>query len=179
MDHPEYVSAIGTIAIETIELELELAKLFARVLNVSVVVGRAVFLSPKSEQARLDMLRNAAEAAFRKKRANAAPSHVHGRQKSTALRKVNRVIDRSQNAFNHRNRVTHDEWDVPDGEQVAVRKSVDGRLSRATSVVPLSELHAHTMLPRRLIDDVSKLSAELRLRPPNMIDLSMPSTKSD
>ena len=62
--HPEHTRLIGMIAIETGNLELALADVFARMLSIPLRIGRAVYLTPQASHARLDILKNAARAEF-------------------------------------------------------------------------------------------------------------------
>jgi hypothetical protein len=47
--HPEYVTAIGMIALEIVDLELELSVLFSRMLMVSPKVAEAATLKQASK----------------------------------------------------------------------------------------------------------------------------------
>lgn len=111
VNYPKYAEAIGIIAVETVDLEFVLATLLASVLHVREKVGRAIFLAPKSEQARLDILRDAANAEF-ESNPRALPGAIVEKQKARALRKVSKIILRSQDAMNRRHRTVHDQWDV-------------------------------------------------------------------
>ena len=73
--HPEYVKSIGMVSLEAIALELRLALLLARMLSIPLKTAQAIYLTPKAEQTRLDILRNAAHAEFSvtPSKANSAP----------------------------------------------------------------------------------------------------------
>src|ERR1700687_493469 len=89
--HPEHVRLIGMIAIETGNLEIALADLFARMLSIPLRIGRAVYLTPQSAQARLDILVNAAKAEFdRPMRAK-----VLREQYADAFKQVNTIRNRA------------------------------------------------------------------------------------
>lgn len=62
--HPEHVRAIGMISIENANLEHSLARLFATMLFISVPVGHAIYLTPKSAIARIEIFENAAKRAL-------------------------------------------------------------------------------------------------------------------
>ena len=88
-DHPEYVKANGMVSLEAIALEIRLSQLLARMLSISVRTAQAIYLTPKAEQTRIDIFRNAAHAAL-----SLPPSKKDsfiGKQKSYALKKVNDI----------------------------------------------------------------------------------------
>jgi hypothetical protein len=176
-DHPDYVEAIGMISIETVALELELAGLFARLLLLRLSTGRAIFLAPKNERTRLDILRDAANAELGPTPLQ-PPGSVLERQKAEALAKVKDIIARSQDAINHRHRVIHDEWDVSDDNKEITRRLVDGKVTRPSKRIPISELRGQIKTLRILIDDVYELAVKFRRHPPTMIDLKNSSTNS-
>jgi hypothetical protein len=62
--YPDHIKAIGMIALETVDLEIELAVLFSTMLRLSSAVAEAIYMTPKSEQARLEVLKNTAIALF-------------------------------------------------------------------------------------------------------------------
>jgi predicted RNA-binding protein YlxR (DUF448 family) len=99
--HPKHVALIGMIAIETGNLEIALATLFARMLSVPMRTGRAVYLTPKAAHAQLDILRNAAKAAFDRK----VKSKELNDQYKEALAKVTGIISRAGKANDKRNRI--------------------------------------------------------------------------
>jgi hypothetical protein len=177
VDYPKHVEAIGMIAIETVDLELELAGLFAQMLMLKPSVGRAIFLSPKSEQARLDIFRDAANAEF-SPNPRAKPKSPLEQQKAAALSKVKGMISRSQDAVNRRHRVIHDEWEVSDVDQEIQRRVVDGKVTREAKPTPINELEDQIHSLRVLIDDVYDLAREFRARPPRMIDMKKSTTKA-
>jgi hypothetical protein len=126
VDHPEYVKAIGLISVETIDLEVRLANLFARMVGIPLRIGQAIYLTPKQEQTRMDILRNAANAALSTPpRAN--PKSALVRQKAEALKKVERIIARGETLIRKRHRVVHDEWTFSEKEKKVTRRLVDGR----------------------------------------------------
>jgi hypothetical protein len=69
---PEHVRAIGMISIENANLflEYELADLFFRILQIRPHVGRAIYLTPKSAIARIEIFENASKAVLAPKTEN-------------------------------------------------------------------------------------------------------------
>jgi len=61
-EHPAYVQAIGMVCLEEVALELRLSLLLARLLAIPLRTANAIYLTPKAEQTRLDILRNVAHA---------------------------------------------------------------------------------------------------------------------
>ena len=53
---PRFVKAIGMVSIETSALEYFLAELFGHILFISTPVAQAIYLTPRSATARVDIL---------------------------------------------------------------------------------------------------------------------------
>jgi hypothetical protein len=104
--HPQHARLIGMIAIETGNLELALADLFARMLSIPLRIGRAVYLTPQSSAARLHILKNAARAEFERP----MRSKTMKDQYASALKRVLDIHDRADKAIIRRHRVVHDSW---------------------------------------------------------------------
>lgn len=168
--HTEYCTAIGTIALEVVDLELELSVLFARMLMLTPKVGESIYMTPKSDRARLDILRNAAEAVFATK-ANVKSSSALARRKIVAREKVVSIEKRCRALIEERHRVIHDDWYISKDTQEIKRMMVDGKLTREGIKVTLDELDSILQKLRALIDDVSKLSEEFKKKPPLMVPL--------
>jgi hypothetical protein len=165
------------ILIETVDLEVQLASLFARMLSISPRVGRAIMLAPKSEQARLDILKHAAEAAFFISPKAEKDSEL-SQQKQKALERVLKIVSKSQDLMNKRHRIAHDEWAVLDENNEIRRIPVSGKLKREEVAVPINELEDHILSIRTCIDDAHKLASDFREHPPTMADLRKSSTNS-
>ena len=175
-DHPAYVAAIGMVSLEAVAMELRLALLFARSLMLSLRTAQAIYLTPKAEQTRIDIFRNAVQAAF-----YVPPSRQKGElwdQKKRALNDINAIIDRAEKLIRQRHRIIHDEWNYSDKERSVTRKLVDGRVGRKQSPVRETELNDLIYEMRRVIDDAYDLSERFRKSPPLMANLRSDSTKS-
>src|SRR5882672_5900942 len=96
--HPEHVRLIGMIAVESGNLEIALASLLGRMVMISPRVGRAVYLTLQAAHARLDILKNAAKAAFDRP----ARSKVLSKQYAEALKRVIDIANRASAAINKR-----------------------------------------------------------------------------
>jgi hypothetical protein len=122
-DRPDYVQNIGMVALEAVDLELRLASLFARMIGIKIRVAQAIYLSPKAEQARMDIIRNAAKATYHTKPSDTG---VLSKQKQHALTKVERLLARSEKLIRQRHRVIHDEWNISEKEKEVTRRIVGG-----------------------------------------------------
>jgi hypothetical protein len=170
--HLDYVQAIGMVSIETVDLELRLADLFARTIGVSLRVGQSIFLSPKAEQIRIDIFRNAAHAEFATApRAN--PNHTLIKQKRQALAKIDKLLNRSLDLIRVRHRIIHDDWNISDKEKVVTRRHLDGAIGRERTPIKITELEQHIRSLRVLIDDIYALSVEFKARHPSMASMAI------
>jgi hypothetical protein len=170
--YPEYVTAIGMIALEIVDLELELSVLFARMLIITPKVGEAIYMTPKNDRARLDILQNAADAVFATK-SKGKPTSTLAKQKTAAREKVTAIVKRCRASIEERHRVIHDDWYISSETQEIKRVMVDGRPPKDGTKVTLDELNAILKKLRTLIDDVSKLSEEFKKSPPQMVSMAL------
>ena len=166
---PDYVELIGMVALEVVDLEIRLANLFGHVVGVSQRIAQAIYFSPKAEQARMDVIRNATNAAF-------ATSPLErgsvARQKREALAKVEDILERSEKLIRKRHRVIHDEWNISDKEKIVTRRLVGGELKRPRVPVDKKELSEMIEQLRELIDSVYALSQEFKAHPPTMASMA-------
>jgi hypothetical protein len=172
--HPEHVRFIGMIAVESGNLELELAGLFARMVMIPLRIGRAVYLTPHSAHARLDILKNAAKAAFDRP----TRSTVLRLQYAEALKRVIDIANRASASINKRHRLVHDSWGYNDDDREVSRLMIDGNPDRESASVPISELKDQLSVLRNLISEAGTLAREFRKRPPLMVDLRNSPTNS-
>jgi hypothetical protein len=169
--HPDHVRLIGMISIENANLEMELAALFARTLFIPLRVGRAVYLTPLSAHARLDIFRNAAKAAFGGARVTKKKKH--------ALKRIEDILNRSSTAINKRHRVIHDSWGYNEDDDEVSRLTIDGNPDRESLSVPLDDLKSQLKELRQLIDNIGSLRREFRNDPPLLTDLKKLTTHSE
>ena len=174
--HPEYVQAIGMVALEAVAMELRLANLLARMLGLPSRIGQAIYLTPKSETSRLEILQNAAHA-----RLAVSPSKRDsylGKQKMRALKDVNDICGRAKSLILKRHRIVHDEWNYSDKEKKVTRRVIDGVPGRERIAVPKTEIDDLVRSMRVLIDDALDLTNSFRNHPPFMASLRNDSTNS-
>lgn len=175
-DHSEYVKAIGMVALEAVAMELRLANLLATMLGLPQRIGQAIYLTPKSETTRIEILRNAAHS-----RLAVSPSKKNsmlGKQMIKALSDVNKICSRAQDIINQRHRTIHDEWNYSDTEKKVTRRMIDGVPGRARVPVPKTEIDDLIRRMRELIDDALDLTNSFRDHPPFMASLRIDSTNS-
>lgn len=166
---PAYVQKIGMIVLETVDLEVRLARMFRYIIDVPTRTAQAIYFSPKAEQARMDILRNSALAAFHVK---PSATGTLARQKRKALEKVERLLARSEKLIRKRHRIVHDEWNVSEADKTVTRRLIGGELNRKRDPVQEEELDNLLKSLRELIDDVYDLSEEFRQRPPSMVSMA-------
>ena len=169
--HQDYVAAIGMISLEVVALELRLALLLARTLSIPVRTAQAIYLTPKAEQTRIDILRNVAHAALSVTASKKSSSL--GRQKLRALGDINEILNRAERLIRDRHRVIHDEWNYSDSEKVVTRKLIDGRQGREVVPIHIEKLNALIRDIRLLIDDVYALSKCFKASPPTMASVKL------
>jgi hypothetical protein len=172
-DHVDYVNAIGMVSLETVDLELELAHLFARMLGISLKLGRSIYMSPKAELTRLDIFQNTAEEALSLHH-RAKKDSALSQQKIKALQKIKNLLHRSRELIVQRHRVIHDEWDVEGEEKEVRRLRLDGVKGREYEKIPKANLEDHVYKIRALIDDTYDLALDFRKHPPLMVDMGKP-----
>tara|TARA_R110000868_G_scaffold2930_2_gene19917 strand:+ start:481 stop:981 length:501 start_codon:yes stop_codon:yes gene_type:complete len=164
------------VSLETIALEIQLAGVLARMIGIPLRIGQAIYLSPKSEHSRLDILRNAAQS-----RLAVAPGKEKtelGMQQIKALKQVTKIVRRASDLVNRRHRVVHDEWNFSDREKAVTRKKLDGKPGNPRVAIPLTEVGLLVTDMRKLIDDAHALAESFREHPPFMARLKKDSTKS-
>ena len=170
--HPEHARLIGMIAIESGNLELELAGLFGRMLMIPLRIGRAVYLTPQAAHARLAVLKNAARAEFDRP----TRSKTMREKYASALKRVIEIHDRASTAINKRHRIVHDSWGFSDDDAEVSRLMIDGNPDRESAAVPVNELEDQLNSLRKLIADVGDLAREFYRNPPRMVDMRLSGT---
>jgi hypothetical protein len=166
------VQAIGMISLETVALELELANLFSRMLSIPISIARAIYMTPKSDQVRLEVLRNAAHAALDPNPEPKAAQAAFEKKKAAALKQVIDITKHAQEAINERHRVVHDSWGVSAKTGEIVRITVDGR-TRAPKAIDLKELQRQVNNLRLLIDEVIDAASHFDHNPPTLVSMQL------
>jgi hypothetical protein len=162
-DYPDHVKAIGMISIENANLEFAMAGLFGRTCFIPLRIALAIYLTPKSAIARLEIFQNAAKVALRPR-----GDEDHRKKLRVSLRKVNRIAERAKTVIGKRHGIIHDAWGV-DRESKEVLRAPPAR-PILDQKVPLKELKELISEFRRLIDDVDALRDEFR-DSPSLVDM--------
>jgi hypothetical protein len=129
----EHVHAIGMISILNANLEEALGELLARVLHIRVEVGKAIYLTPKSAFARLEILEAAAKARLRpKEEGDTFNENEEG--KAATLQRVLQVVPRARGVIGRLHKVMHDAWGIETGTTIVARVSLP--LAQKNAAVP-------------------------------------------
>jgi hypothetical protein len=163
--YPKHAQAIGMIALETVDLELELALLFSEMLSLPYSVAEAVYMTPRGDQARLDILRNSAKALFAP-HPRSKPTSPKSKKMVSLKSKVLNIVSRAQNCIGKRHRAMHDEWYVLPKTKEIKRLQVDGSGAEEGTPIPLRQLNEDIRIVRTLIDDITKLAKAFERNPP-------------
>jgi len=169
-DHPEYVHAIGMISIENANLESGLSDLFSSIIGVSPRVGYAIYLTPKSAIARIEIFENATNAAFAPKKRGGGDDEHKAKLKRARDRAL-KIAKRARTVIGKRHGIIHDSWGID--EKHGVLRYITGSDRLESRPVPLPELQSLVRDFRRLIIDVDDMRAEFSEHPPYMIDLRL------
>jgi len=158
------------ISIENANLEGALAILFSRTVSVPFKVGQAIYLTPKSAIARIEIFKNAARAML-------SPNTWKGdeaqqKQMAIALSKIIKLIERAETLTGKRHGIIHDRWFLDSDTDEVARLSLS-LPAKTDGPVPLATLERLIADFRSLIDDVHELSAEFKTRNPHMVNLHL------
>lgn len=147
LDHPEHLKAIGIISVELGTMEFLLAALMGGLLGIDVKTADAVYSTPKSATARLEIITNILEIK------EDVPTFFR--------EEVEKIILKARGILGRRNDVIHNAWGAgPEGVQsIAFSKG-----SRQIKPIAIEELN-------NLIRDIRETSARIGnmrfLKPPS------------
>lgn len=146
-EFPEHLRAIGTLAVEIVNLELMLAELLSALLRVPRRAGNEIYFTPRANTLRVQILQNVAAELL------ASVPEAKGRVISLAKRAIG--------AINERSKVLHDAWATPDRLRVYRHPAP---LTRKPKEPPqpakLSEIIKHITIIRGLITETKRLTRE-------------------
>jgi hypothetical protein len=174
--YPNHVRAIGMISIENGVLEYNLSHLLARILDVRLDVGEALYLTPKSAFARLQILESAAKARLRPKKAGDR-FYENESAKALALARVLRIVGKAKSAIGQRHTIMHDLWGVhvddSSGASGVARISLPAK--EGTPATPAPETHLQALIEnmRTLINEIKTFNDELKDRHPALVDMAL------
>ena len=103
--YPDYVYAVGMITIQLGNLETRLADLLAALLGVDTEVGHAIYFTPKSGVARVEVLENVHGALHPDKDLDAA-------EVKAIRKKLEHIRKRAKGIMDRRNKFAHAHWGI-------------------------------------------------------------------
>lgn len=162
--YPEHVQKIGMISIECANLETALADLFSATFGIAAKIGHAIYLTPKSAIARLEIFREAANVAFAPEKDEIDP-HRLGHLSKT-LEKIRGILERARSAIGKRHGIIHDAWGAPLGGEEAIRYKIAGAYTDEGTPVKITELQSILDQIRDLIGEVISLTFQFKKEPP-------------
>ena len=157
---PDYVNAIGMISIENANMELALAGLFSATLGLKRSVGHAIYLTPKSAQARIEIFQAAVGAELDPSGWDKNPDHQA--KLKDARNKVLRIAERALTAVGKRHGIIHDQWGLYDETEDVGRASL-ARPAKTDGIVDIKELRELIRIIRSIITDAGKLARQAPL----------------
>jgi hypothetical protein len=119
-EFPDHAKAIGIASIEVANLDIFLGYMFAAILKIPAPVGEALFLTPNSAFARLELLKTAINEMMI--------------DKSPGQNQLMTLYNRAANIVTKRNSMIHDSWGTNAAGEVARR---DIRALAPMTPVPL------------------------------------------
>ena len=139
--HPEYLRAIGTVAVEMTNLEVMLADLFCAVLKLDDDTAHAIYFAPQSTGPRLTIIKNAATEALKD-----WPNYSA---------KVMNCIMRAREYANKRNDIIHESWGLSETNRRRVsRRGTPLHKSPPSKLVPISAVRGLIYQIRVLVSNV-------------------------
>ncbi len=137
LEHPEHLKAIGIITIELATMELLLAALMGGLINVDVKTADAIFTTPKSSIARLDLITNILA--------------IRPELPAFFKEEIEKVVSKARRIMGRRHTLVHNLWGAsPDG----VHSIVFNKGDRKIKPLPIGELND-------LINDIRENSARI------------------
>ncbi len=141
---PEHAKAIGITSIEIANLDIFLSYLFAAILRVSVPAGSAIFLTPNSATARLEMLETAINEMIQ--------------DRSPGKKALMSIHKRARKLVTQRDALIHNSWGT-NAEGIVGKRGI--RDLAPMTPVPLTALEKSILEIRLLIGDVQAQTAKL------------------
>jgi hypothetical protein len=150
------------ISVENGNLEHALCGLFSQVCSISVRVGYAIYLTPKSALVRIEILQNAARAMLGS--ADPAETDEIKKTRRLALSKTLKIAMRAKALIGKRHAIIHDSWGVSQDGHVV--RFVTPSPNLEPSLVAINDLERLITDFRRVISDTYSLQEELKITLP-------------
>jgi hypothetical protein len=153
--HPEYVTALGMIAIELANLEFVYSDMLGAILRIGRDTAKALYFTPKSSQARMETLESVIANVL---------------EGSPLLAPCESFIKRGLRILNKRNAMLHDVWGVSKEDKTEVVRMTFPSGKRTP--VKLTTLTDMIRDLRVLADEVTAGFEHLLLRPHYAINIT-------
>jgi hypothetical protein len=143
--------------------------LFSAIIGVRVRTGRAIYLTPRSAIARIEIFEAAAKAHLEFRDWNG--NEDHQKKMANAFAKSLSIISRAKSAVGKRHGIIHDQWGLDEKTRGVMRKSLPAP-KKTDGIVPLSELKSLIKSIRSITTDAISLTVEFIENQPHMDDLA-------
>lgn len=115
--HPEHVKAIGMISIESGNLDIMIADLLSVVLGIREPIGHAIYLTPRSATAQIEIFENVAKYAFPVQKTDDSWDEeprklmeIVNKRNSNDQHRVEALLKRARAIANKRHQNIHEAW---------------------------------------------------------------------
>lgn len=159
------------ISVESGNLDIIIAELLAVVLGIPHSLGHAIYLTPKSATARIEIFENVARYAFPTMDTTSGWDDEPRKLQETVnqvrkqdRRRVEALLKRARAIATKRHQVIHEAWGLRADTQEVARRSIPIKPGTQFAAVPLAVLTTIIGDLRRLIDDVIDLKNEFSHR---------------
>lgn len=146
---PAHLTAIGTLAVEIVNVEVLLAELLAAILGLSLDVADAIFFAPQATGPRISILAAAVATAL-----NGSPH----------LKEATDCADKARQYANKRNDTLHQAWGYHDDVERVARRPLPFTVHKPPRSVPVTEIeedvHNVRLLAERIIALADRLNSE-------------------
>lgn len=146
---PDYLQAIGTVAVEIVNMEAMLAVLLSQILKISDDTADAIYFAPHGTGPRLAIFKGVVDTAL--------AGHPKYQSKAT------KIADRALSLAGKRHEIVHDSWGYhfdEDETQVSLR-ALPFTAKKPPRLVPLNEVTATIDRVRDTLAEIVDLTNEI------------------
>jgi hypothetical protein len=144
---PEYLRAIGTLAVEIVNVEVMLAYLLAAITRLSVKIADAMYFAPQAMGARIPIVAGVVRECL-----GNHPEY---------LRKANRCLTDARTAYNKRNDIMHHAWGISEDNGRITRRRPPFSEDAPPRHVPITEIKDTIYSTRLLIGRIHALALKI------------------
>ena len=138
--HPEYLRAIGTVAVEMTNMEVMLADLLSAILGLPDDTAHAIYFAAQATGPRLTLLANASQEALKQ-----FPNYAA---------KVADYMRHARKYSNQRNDIMHDSWGLSEEKMQVSRRKTPLHKSPPAKQIPVENVKELIHNIRVLVTDV-------------------------